>query len=381
ILAATTFPGHSPETGTVSACIVCGERGLADALLNILLFAPFGAALAFLRVRTRHIVVAAALLSGLVETAQLVAIPGRDPSIGDILFNTLGAAVGVAAFTSAGWWLAPKGPSVAALGWAWSAVVAAVMLGTGVLLSPSPTGSNHYGQWTPELGHLEWYRGRVIEARIGTSPLPWGRIEDPGMVYAMLLGSERLWVRAVAGPPPSGLVPVVAVQDQSQREILLLGIDRDDLVLRYRTRSSALRLDQPDLRATGALRDVAPGDSMVIAAWRQDRSHCLGRDGEVRCGIGFTAGRGWSILMYPGTLPSPLVRFLDVAWIAVLFVPLGFWIRSTRSLPALLPAGFALLVAPSVTGLLATPPVEIAMAIVAVVCGTLAGRQMSRGSR
>jgi hypothetical protein len=66
ILAATTFPTSSSETGHVGFCLVCGERGVSDAFLNLLLFAPLGAALALLGWRVHRIVIGACLLSALV---------------------------------------------------------------------------------------------------------------------------------------------------------------------------------------------------------------------------------------------------------------------------------------------------------------------------
>ena len=92
IAAATLLPGE-PTVSTPSICLICGDRGVADALLNLTLFAPFGAVLAFVRVRPWRIVLAGFALSALVELFQLY-IPGRDPSFGDFVFNAAGAALG-----------------------------------------------------------------------------------------------------------------------------------------------------------------------------------------------------------------------------------------------------------------------------------------------
>jgi glycopeptide antibiotics resistance protein len=71
--------------------------GLTERVLNTLLFVPLGATVALLLMRRRWWV---AILSGLalsatVEFAQ-ASIPGRVPDVADVLWNTVGAAIGVA---------------------------------------------------------------------------------------------------------------------------------------------------------------------------------------------------------------------------------------------------------------------------------------------
>ena len=86
ILTATLWPLPSREAGGWLGCIVCGNRGAADVLLNVFLFVPFGAALALERRSISQCALFGALLSAVIEVAQLY-IPGRDSSIGDVLSN------------------------------------------------------------------------------------------------------------------------------------------------------------------------------------------------------------------------------------------------------------------------------------------------------
>jgi len=76
------------------------RRALADGFLNVALFLLLVAALTVAGWRPWRPIALVALLSCGVETAQLV-IPGRDPSLSDVLFNTLGIALGVALAYSA----------------------------------------------------------------------------------------------------------------------------------------------------------------------------------------------------------------------------------------------------------------------------------------
>src|SRR2546427_10115908 len=89
ILAATLFPVAGAESERFIACVVCGERGIADALVNIILFLPFGAALAAGGVSLPRCGLPAALLSASVEFAQLW-IPGPAPILRDVACNPLG---------------------------------------------------------------------------------------------------------------------------------------------------------------------------------------------------------------------------------------------------------------------------------------------------
>ena len=78
ILGATLIPMDAGSETDFIACIVCGSRGTADALVNVILFAPLGLALALTGRTGIRWIGYAALLSATIEFAQLV-IPGRDP--------------------------------------------------------------------------------------------------------------------------------------------------------------------------------------------------------------------------------------------------------------------------------------------------------------
>ena len=316
------MPDHGPTAGPFVACIVCGERGAADVLLNVIMFLPLGALLALRRSSLPWVALAALSLSVLIEGVQ-VPLEGRDASLGDVFFNTLGGVVG---FALAGVMVRQltAGPR-ATMG---PVVVAALALGvigaTGLLLRPTFPGSVYYGQWTANLGHLEWYRGRVYEATLGGVLLPAHRLADSRRVRELLLAGVRLDVHAVAGPWVPGLAPLFSIFDDRQREIVLLGPDRDDLVLRYRTRATAWALDQPDLRLRGAFAHVSAGDTLSVAAWQESRGYCLAVNEARACGLGFTAGRGWGILLYAERFPAWLKGALDIGWLAGLLALVGF---------------------------------------------------------
>lgn len=382
ILALTLAPGGGTASGVPWTCVACGHTGVADALRNILLFVPLGAALAP-RGSWRRALLAGAALSVAVETAQSL-LPGRYPTLGDVLFNTLGAG--------GGWllvrriWPAVVRPpaSVRSRGTARriaaaGAAAAAAIAATAALLSPTLPASTWYGQWTPRLGHLERYDGRVLSALVGDHPLPEGELPDAPAVREALARGDTLRVTFVAGPATAGLAPIFSIFDEREREILLVGADGSDLVLRYRTRASGLRLDQPDIRRPEALGAAAPGDTLVVAVHGAAGGYCLGSGGDGRgdgCGGGPSLARGWALLLYPEWVGATGRAGADLLWLGALFVPVGLWMRGAREALAAATITILLLVLlPAVFGLAPTPLVGILGAALGVGAGALLGRR------
>jgi glycopeptide antibiotics resistance protein len=74
-----------------------GERDLVlllKSFANVLLFVPFGAALGLYDVSLRAALLAGVALSGAVEVAQFVVVPGRTSSVDDLVLNTVGTVLG-----------------------------------------------------------------------------------------------------------------------------------------------------------------------------------------------------------------------------------------------------------------------------------------------
>jgi hypothetical protein len=377
ILAVTLSP-HPASPEPQFGCVICGERGSADVLLNIVLFVPLGIGLRLAAQSIGRSLLLGALLSCLVEVTQLL-LPGRDPSIGDALFNTVGTATGWAVAATMRWWLDPPTRAAARLSLAAAILASTVLLLTGALLAPSPPRSTYWGQWTANLGHLEWYRGRVLEATVGSLAIPSHRLPDSEAVRQLLLDGQPIAVRALAGPPVPGLAPLLSIYDEDQREVFLLGADQTDLVFRYRTRAAVLRLDQPDLRLRKAMNTLAPGDTVQVGVEPTKAGIFLTLNAERRCGVGFTMGRGWGILLYPESLPAWLKTLLDMVWLAALALPVGFWGRVRwESAAGVLGLIAAAAVAPVLTTLVAAPLVTVVGLASGCILGVLLRRRARR---
>lgn len=383
ILAATLLP-----TGTVRVeggwvrCLVCGSRGTADVIANLLLFLPLGAALALLRGTGKQTFLFAAILSTSIELAQEY-VPGRQSSLPDVLLNTAGALLGVALARSAPRWIAAGARAAGRLSLAAACAFAGAVALTGYLLAPSLPDSLYFGQGTARLAHLQPYLGSVSDARAGGERLAhFGPAADhsawSARVRSELVSDAPIAIRGVAGPLPPALAPIVSVHDQWEREILLVGAAGGDLVFRRRTRAADARLDVPDLRAVDALRGVPAGAPLEVVVSRGDRGHCIAVNARRECGLGFTAGSGWGFLLYVDSLPAWMKALANAGWLALLALPLGVWLRRRpESLAALAVAAAALAILPVHAGLLPTPPLQWLGAAAGISAGLVLRRLLS----
>jgi hypothetical protein len=368
ILVATLSPGNWTEWGGGQARLWDG--GLADILINVALFAPFGAALGRRGRTVLGALIIGAALAAAVETAQL-GVPGRVSSLGDVLFDTIGTLVGWAFWRSYPIWGRPRPEIAARLTLAAACLVTAIIGLTGGLLRPSLPLTRYFGGWTNEFGHLEAYHGYVLDASVGTSGIPPGFILHSTDVRQRLVGGETLRVQAVAGPPVHGLAPLLSIHDERQREVLLLGPDGDDLVYRFRTRAAALGLDSPDLRFKNAMHGLSSEQPLMVEIATHGPDRCVEINRASTCGLGFTAGSGWGLLMFH-QLPPWTHLILNVLWLGALLLPVGYWARARWE--CALAGGMvavALLLVPSWVGLVRTPGKELVGACVGVLGGVV----------
>ncbi|MGH9892769.1 MAG: VanZ family protein, partial [bacterium] len=359
ILGTTLAPMDVGSDPDFVACFLCGARSSADALVNMILFAPLGLALALIGRKGIRWIGHAAALSTTIEFAQLV-IPGRDPSLSDVCFNTVGAAIGQLVARVGSRSLASTERTAARLCLVASVATVLVYGLTARLLAPSFPDSPYQVWWTPKLHQLEWYHARGLHVTLGSVTLRAGEISQPLEVRRLLRAGAPLHIEAIAGPRVRALGPLLVIADNRQREVLLIGPDRDDLVLRYRTRASQWRLDQPDVRLRGVLARVARGDTLVIEASRSTSGTCLMLNGTGTCRLGYTIGSGWALLLFPEHFPPWLQQLLGAAWVGAFLIPVGM--LSRRQPETLLATGIliaGLFVLPGRGGLLPTPPLQL----------------------
>jgi hypothetical protein len=373
ILLLTLAPASGDEPTWSGLCLICGGRGTADAILNVILFLPLGIAVGLRSRSVGQVIVIGFLLSGTIELIQSV-IPGRYPTLGDVVSNTLGATLGAVVCAKAGRLLFPDLRLSNILVVAWVALGGLILISMGILLRPSYPDSAYFGQWTPDLGHLGHYDGRVLAFDIGGQSVPKGKVADSSSIRSALLRPGIVRVQAIAGSRADRLSSLVSIYDERQREILLVGPDRDDLAYRYRTRAAALRLDAPAIRFRGAMAGVAAGDTLRVEVRPSKRGICISVNGASMCGLGYTIGSGPAILHSLDGFPRTLVILINAIGLAVLVFPGAYWARTgLAKLLYGLALAAGLVLTPGMVGLATTTPVELVGASAGLVLGYLLG--------
>lgn len=363
----TLVPTWGFESGTFQWCVICGAFGLSDFIANVALFVPAALALRLWGRSARRIVGGLFLLSVAIELTQL-RLAGRSSTLGDVVSNTTGAVLGVGL---AWWWPRRRrstGRAIIAVG----LVLGGIVCG-GLLLRPHFPADAYYGQWNADGSPYEPYHGRVLSADIAGMPIPWGRIPDSRAVREHLRNGAPLHVRAVAGRPPRPLTQLFGISDgHLLLGVLMLGVQRSDLVFLATTRAARLRLHEPDLRWPRALASVVPGDTLDIRAWPAAGGYCLQLDGRSRCGLAYAPDELWKLI---AALPGRLAgagRIVDDLFMLLLGLPVGLLAprRRTALIPLLgLFLGVALL--PRLVGLAAVTLPDLAALAVGVVVGAL----------
>jgi len=354
----TLRSGGTEFTRGWSFYLTAGDDALAALLQNLILFIPLGVSLTLAGVKPFRVVAIGGLLSFGVEFLQQW-IPGRDPSLGDIVCNTISTALGVLLVVAAPIWLfAPPRRSV------WQArlnalIAVVVWFGTGVMLRQDFPPQPYRLVTRPDLPYFARYQGEIIRA-----------ITDVG----------KLEVLAIAAPyPPGRTAPLVAVLGSNDERVLMLSVDGPDLTLRYYMPALRWTLEQPDLRLHDGMKPIAPGDTFTAGTSHDSTNICLRVNATSRCHLGYTIGDGWKLIYYPERRPPWQLGFINTLWVFGCVVGVGFWAAKGDWLGVgIVVAG--LLLVPLMTGLKPTPVYEWFGALGGMAVGYLVASRSSLGA-
>ncbi|MGD2047759.1 MAG: VanZ family protein [Gemmatimonadota bacterium] len=314
-------PGLGPYDRLV-LCVLCGSEGSADAILNVVLFVPLGLLVAGTKRAPWRAAALGLLISLAVESTQLF-VPGRQPALGDLIWNTLGAALGVLLHGAVvGRLRRTSGSAVPALGA--SLVTGVSVIAAGWLLGARPSTELYWSLWTPRLGGMPQYGGALANAMLDGNPLPPGAFPSDRNPVRAWLGDWTFEATLQKGAPPPRLAPVISLIDTDRDETAFLGLVGEDLVWRERLRAGTFSFHQPAFRVPGALSAVQVGDTTRVQIRRVGVDRCITVDGHTSCRRGFTPGRTWSLLIGAGTTNDLKRRGLDLIWLLALGVPTGF---------------------------------------------------------
>jgi len=342
---------------TPLTCLVCGDVGGADVLLNIALFVPLGIGLAGLRRSLRFTIAAAFLVSLSVEVLQYSVVVGRDATLSDLLTNTAGGALGWAVAVSAGRLLAPDRRDAIRLTLAGTSIWVTVWVVSAWALHAAPPGGRYWGQWAHDFGGRGTFAGKILAASLDGRPLPDGRLTDTPGVRSRISSNEfDLTIEATSGRRWEDNAQIFGLANEDGDIFLEWRQKNRDYEFTMRSRAALLRFHSPELLLRGAAPDrpglpvrltaawhhgvitataevagrtttrrltLAPsGNWALVWPWRRDRGAATARTGAVWLGftlvmIGLWAGRtgGW----HPAGLVSAAMIALALGLIPPLF--------------------------------------------------------------
>lgn len=291
-------------------CVVCGDQGMMDVLLNVALFVPFGLGLGLLGARPFRALLAGSLIAVAIELLQATLVTGRDPSLSDVLTNGLGTLIG--AFL--GVW-APQlwRPSVARArqlmllgGLAWL-----VMVGlTGWLLTEGQAAGPVVLTKAPAAPFLDQFRGTILQIRSDDVP-----------------GRRALRADVVTAGLTDRLAPVLELDDDRYYPLARLGQLGQKPVFAVRLRATVALLRTPEVRVYGgvlpdadvpALLEGGKTGPVLWAAGTVDSHRHLAE-------LALTPGLGWMLILplnYPFDLYS---QWTSAVWLALPLLIVGFW--------------------------------------------------------
>lgn len=336
ILVLTLFPDprRAPVAdATPLLCLVCGESGGADVVLNLLLFTPLAAGLALLGWRWTRVVAVCALLSLAVETTQYLAGTGRDASLSDVLTNTASAGLGAAVALRLGLLVGPGPAAARRLSLAAAAAWLGLLLFTAASMRP----------WTPP-GRLRNYctasypTGEVFAGTARTMALDGASLAcdrdlpDPrGFRRSLRRGRVVLETVATTRGPSGGRAVIHLVRTP---DATVLGLVQQGRTAVYHapTAARAFKLFPPALRLSDAF-PTGPDGLVELAAGTTGRRLWLATahdEGRRSVELSLSPAFGWTLLFPIPIHPGPWLRVLAALWLGGSILPAAYWAGHTR---------------------------------------------------
>ncbi|MCZ8011726.1 MAG: VanZ family protein [Gemmatimonas sp.] len=340
IAMATLVPvGGVPATRVPPAwCLVCGPAWLADAVANVVLFLPLGAAM-YVRRRGIHAAGVVGLTVSLaVELVQWSGWLGsRSPAIADVATNTIGALVGWATMPAARAVRGSAGASARRLANAWGGMVVLVLVGTSLLLQPAVprnaaaetiTRPSRFS-YSPAFGY---FGGEIRAVAFNGQPIPhpgYGPLVREAMAFGDTFRLELQLRRLEPTMTRRSIVFVHAAGDSTP--VLMLAQHGSRVELRQRTNAEAAGFPPLVLvHETGVwspdepVRIVATSSSRTMAITTLRNGRATSSQWSVTPLVGWAL---WQSMIGPGHGGARLVHG---GWIVVLVLPLGWLVTGTR---------------------------------------------------
>ena len=352
IMAVTLLPLSALHTDQPPElwCLACGGLWLSDAISNIGLFIPVGAALAALGVPWLRIVAMTCVGSLGIEYLQSLGFPPlRSAALADVIANTLGGLLGALLYRSRQL-VVTRSVRVActlaissALASIATFTVTSAALGLRVVEPRfddhpvrSPVVDSHSDvqyrrstfSYSPGFG---WFGGFVDSAsvggysatQVGSGPIVVEASAEPDSVVmsvAMHGRQDSTWFKPMLFVHRRGdTVPVVFVAERDR-----------DAVLAVSRRARDWGLAMPSLTVPDVFQGRTPNDARPLhidAIATTSRLHLESRtatDTRQRT-LRLVPTLGWAMIQTFIGIDSPFAMFARVSWLALLVAPMGWW--------------------------------------------------------
>jgi hypothetical protein len=315
----TPIPGAPSTPGPF--CIACGELGTLDFVLNVGMFFPLGFAVSLADSAKRWFWYPIAL-SLVVELLQLRVVSGRDASLSDLLANSLGGLVGIAAVR---WGRSTETHRLwragAAAGLAFPLVLSGFFSWA---LRPAQVSERVWTQIQPRRRGYHFFEGTVAVDMLGRS---WrnGVGIDPGDHPSLESG---LTAATLTVHRPRGMFPrrkLLFRLTGKERVYFQVAQDFEDATARVAQNATSLGLRGATFRLPQTF--AQPDTDLVIRVRVATDRVELESSGTVRgkraVRLPVTVARGWEVLS-PMSFPSPRTdALLRHGWLVVAFAIAG----------------------------------------------------------
>ncbi len=345
-------------------CLVCGDVGGADVLLNLALFLPLGLGLGVLRRTLRTATAFAFLVSLTVELLQYTVVVGRDASLSDLLTNTAGGALGWLLVTHGARLVRPAPVTARRLAALATAVWLAAYAASAAALHPAAAGGGYWGQWAHDFPLRGTWAGRIVGVRLNELSLPDGPLSITPLVHRRIASGEfDLVVQATSGRRVEENAQIFGLANDSGDIFLEWRQKETDYEFAVRGRAGVLRLRSPTI----VVRSAAPADAGVPIAFTLGWHHGVMTAAAVRARGAERVERvlapsmSWTFLWPWETDLGRLTGLASALWLVVTLAPAGFWAalggRAATGVAAVaIVLGMVLL--PPSFGLRFTPPLD-----------------------
>ena len=353
------IPAQAPFSAqTPLLCLVCGDYGGADVVLNLLLFAPLATGLRLLGWPWRRVVMISALLSVAVEYLQYAVVAGRDASLSDLVTNTAGAAIAAAIAPRLGRLLAPDRALGRRLFFGSMALWLGVLTLSAFAMMPWVPPGRLRSDCTRSFGRADAFSGTARSVVLNGVPLPCdSEISGAAPLRKALRRGEPTLEVVVLSGSPTGRRTLIHALRVPRGFLMVLAQEGRSASFNAPTLALRLRLYSPVLRLRKAFPPMA-GIPVELHAGIHDRrmwiwsSHSGGRR---RLELALSPSHGWTAILPWGVQAGWPFRLATALWIGGLMLPAAYWagfagrpLPGAAGLAAALAAGLGVL--PALTG-------------------------------